>query len=448
MGHLLIALLFLVTAIAISAVYFHLFRLGRLNAISVMLISHLVIQVGPAFLFYFNTNLPATNLYLLSACVSALLIPIGALLADLPFPDARRTMKTFYAAQFEYPRPLWRRVRRFVRLILIIGLVMTAIYVTATPGWPVLELITGSAESHSAFMQSRRDASVLALGYPFAAAKLFLMPFSVAVAAAWLIKSRRLPCVPYWTLFGIVVMALVYNSYSGATTGVATLAVVAVFVAWHRLVQDSELKVARYRRWMFVFGAIALALTYPVIIGFIKPIGEHGLTYILWEEIFARVTTKPALNTYYAFELFPGVIPYTWFSDIGDIAALTGREFVNTGQLVSIHKGQGPLNQAPPAALGTFYAQGGWPIVVLGYIFAGALFRLAENLIIRSRYKTPVEVGMHALLLFGAFRLAWSKFHYILLTETLVPIFLIIVVWYVLKRRIVIGQTIDNSALP
>lgn len=416
-------------SIILFAIYFDLFSIKRLNVVSVLLASHIIIQFAPASQFVFAGDYASAEVFLLAAALATLLIPLGALFADTVVPHARLAVPQFYRKQSTPGPKDINRLRVLYRSLVVVSGAITAVYIILVPSWPLLDLVLSSDASHASFMEARRAASTAASIYPFAVIKLFLLPFLVSVSIAWLMMESWRPHVTRPTMIVALLIAILFCSYSGATTGVATIVAIGVLTGWHCLVMRVFNGQSKYSLLRFAVVGILLILSYPVIIALFKPIGDLGIAYILEEEILARITTKPALNAYYAFEVFPAIEPFTWFTDIGDIAILTGKEFVNTGQVISIYKGQGPFNQAPPPTLGTFYAQGGWYVVIGGYLLVGTIFRSIENLLTHSRKKGPVEVALHSVLLFGAFRVAWSKFHYVLLTETILPSILIIGVW-------------------
>src|SRR5690606_3349974 len=100
---------------------------------------------------------------------------------------------------------------------------------------------------------------------------------------------------------------------------------------------------------------------------------------------------------------------------------------------------------APPPSVSSFYAMAGWPLVVLGTLWASFLFRAGEIFLLTRPKRTVVEVALFVMLLYAAFRFSWASFHSILGTEMMIPGVLVYGLWHLLQRRraAVSGNTVS-----
>jgi hypothetical protein len=188
-------------------------------------------------------------------------------------------------------------------------------------------------------------------------------------------------------------------------------------------------------RTAVLFAVVAIGmLGYPLLVFLYRPLGQDNpLWYVLVYGVFGRIFFRPALNAYYAFEIFPQHHPFTWFADVSTWAQLRGIEFINISTVVSGYRvdAQGA---APPPSIGTFYAELGWPGVVLGALFAAALFKAVENIFFNARRIDAIHLALYSVLVYGAFRFNWGYFHPIVKTECILPTLVALAAWNLWRR--------------
>lgn len=115
------------------------------------------------------------------------------------------------------------------------------------------------------------------------------------------------------------------------------------------------------------------AVAYPLFIFLLKPFGaQNDLLTILKTGIFNRLFLRPALNGYFTFEIFPFYLPFTKLANIGDIAALMNWPYIPLSKEVAFYR-FGRIMNSPPPAMGAFYAQGGWAMIILGTTFSAVV---------------------------------------------------------------------------
>jgi hypothetical protein len=178
-------------------------------------------------------------------------------------------------------------------------------------------------------------------------------------------------------------------------------------------------------------GVLALlVVSYPVFIFSRKAFGQtHSVLEVLYEGVFKRIFFKPAMLSYYQFEMFPTHYPFTGFRDISKIAQLFGMEYVDLSTLTALYSTGTDLANLPPAAFGNFYAQGGWPMLVLGALIVGFVLQAMQIWFVRFSPRNSFALGLLAVLLWCGFRVSMTGFHNIFLSEGIVPTLIFITVW-------------------
>lgn len=429
---ILFSLVFIAAGSFLALSRFHLFSLKSLNAIQVMFVSHVLTQIIPAMLLTFDKTLPEAQTFLLYNTIAAILIPLGGLSADLFFPKG--SISKFYR------RPIANTLsdrKIFLRFFLVYfgfcAFIFVA-YVSKAPAMPLANLVSGASD-YSAHALARREATSQGLIYGIALR--FFMPFlfvlSVIGFSYFKTRSTRL------FLFAAASMALLYNAWPGSKVPVAilfllTLTVISISSGERAssVRSPAEVAKARRKRRRFMLFMILGLIGYPFVIYLFTPIGRLGFQFIL-EQIFARIFFKPALNSYYAFEMFSDQV-YTHFSDVKKWAALTGQEYFPLSTEISYYKGYDVFSNSPPAAIGNFYAQGGPTVVVVGVLVAAFMFRFAENIFRLSAIKTPVTITCMGFLVYGAFRFSWANFHTLIMSELFVPMAFVLGMFSLFQR--------------
>jgi len=429
--------LMLILSVALMQWRFGLFSIIQLNVLQVMFVSHVLSQFLPSFIMVLNAENVAGPTYFLYCGISLILIPLGGLLADAILQV--RPNAFFYSAPMRNDFLFRRKFTRFFLLYFVFCLVIFLTYVSQVPTMPIYDLIFGVSDV-TGHQVARREASSMGLLYGMALR--FFMPVLFLMG----LMSRGYFVGSSLRSLGLMAMivAVLYNAWPGSKTPVATLFLMATFVL---LIRASEMlpkrdgeaaEVARMRQIInrkravrFAVIVAVLAFLYPVGVFLMLPAGEQGIGYVL-ESVFLRVFFKPAENTYAAFELFMNG-GFTYFSDISKFSHLMGGQYVSLSQLVASHRGLGDLTNAPPAAIGNFYAQGGGLIVVIGVLVASFLFKFTENILRQYATKSPLVIALYTTIIFGAFRFSWANFHNLLFSEVFMPMVIIAIFWIVIS---------------
>lgn len=420
-----------IVGIAIMHKRHSIFRLRQPNVLQVMFLSHLLAQLIPAVIIAldpYNRNGPV---FLFYCSLATVLIPVGGIIADwfvTPRPRA-----AFYRQPLSGDPQTLAHFKVFFHVYFLLCLAIFGAYVVQVPTIPVYDLLFGTGDILG-LQHARREA--VTQGRIFGMAVRAFMPILFILG---LVALRYLPKGSLTRILApaAMILALLYNAWPGNKTPVATLFVMAVFVLLIRSSEEipglsaRQRAAADKRRKRLVWIAIIMALfaiAYPIVVFYQLPAGKLGFGYVM-ESVFTRIFFKPAENTYAAFELFR-YGGYTYFADIDAIAALFGWQFVELSKEIAIYRGLGGFTNAPPAAIGNFYAQGGGIVVVAGVVFAAMLFRLTEHVLRRQRAKTPLSLAFYAILIFSAFRFSWGNFHTMLLSETFLPMAFVALVWF------------------
>jgi hypothetical protein len=193
----------------------------------------------------------------------------------------------------------------------------------------------------------------------------------------------------------------------------------------------TKLKNAKRKFSVFIILSFSVALTYPLLIFSKLPVASQGLGYLI-KHVFLRIFYKPAINSHAAFEVFPNLMNFTYFHDISLYAKVFDFVYIPMSSLIASYRGMTEMTQSPPAAVGNFYAQGGWVVIIGGVLLASVIFRCTEYLILTINRKTVLQVSLYSLLIYAAFRFSWANFHTILFTESIMPLVLTYFVWFFL----------------
>lgn len=430
----LIAVILLLASIGLMRPFFRRSPLREPNVVVVMYLLHIAAQVAPAFSFLNSPDRPAAHTYFVAAAVVAPIIPIGAYIADFLVAVPQRRRHRYFVEPLDEAPELRSATKRLLILAALACGALFALYVVRAPSVPIATLLQPDTDPRQ-FKELRASASPSETGYIFGVGRTFLMPllFLLILSSwSWLRTTRIGPLrVP------LLAMAILYGAYTGAKTPVTQLFVLGLLL-WmiRRQRLGSSARSTSLPRWRKrAVGAIAIfgMVGYPLLIFSYLPLGQNNtIETVFVEGVVKRLTERPAENTYAAFEIFPSDQPFTGFADVQRLSAVMGWEPINLSYVVAQHR-KGFAVSSPPATIGAFWAEAGWPAVTLGYLVAASVMRAMENVIVRQRRKTYVHDVLLAIVLYGAFRLAWSDFTGVLLSEAVVPGLLTLGLWRVVR---------------
>lgn len=398
---------------------------------------HLFLCFAPAV--YITTTIAdkASALFLLTAAMSALLIPLGARFSDYVFTilpcraAAAAVGDDVSAGGMTHPASgqtaaLVRADVFFLSALGCVSVVIFAVLLFKIPSIPLLDLLRGE---HYKNVQDARSA-VNNAGYVFGAARLYWMPllFLSLLAAAMLNPSRRM-----WLVTALIgALVFFYAGLNSQKTPIAMMLACAGGVVFLAARPSPKL----YRRLAVIAALLFAAITFYALLIFLLKSNKGGadVLVLFTDDILGRIAYKPAFNSYQAFLLFPDVFPHTYGRDIGAVAAVTGEQPLSVSRLIGYWK-WGKLVNAPPPSLGMFFAQGGLVLALSGMFIAAAVFRATERAFICAP-ASPVRLAAYVLLLWGAVRISWGYFHTIFLTETIVPVLITLAVLTLLHRHL------------
>jgi hypothetical protein len=408
---------------------------------------HLIQQTGASIVFLSDPQYVFRGQFFLACSIAAVLIPIGGFLGSILLPVSPRQIVKFRCVPLDDSSYIYGRTTLFFLIYSSFCLFLFVSYIQNVGSSPLLGLITGRLNPLDAAF-ARAESGAGSVGLIYGIGLRFFMPFLFVVAFIgsnyFREFSLRILCLL------MMVVAFLYNGWASDKTPVAMLfflVMISLFLRHRqeRLFTPYALKSFRRLSHQFVkrkrgfYIAVVVSgvmlFAYPVFVFSLKPAGEQGLAYIILH-VFLRIVWKPALTGYAAFDAFSTTYSFTGFADIKKLADLVGWEYVDLSKLMAVYQGMPTSTNAntPPPAVGNFYAQGGWLVIVFGVLLASFVFKFTENIICRARVKTIVHQALYALLLFGAFRFSWASFHTILASEVIVPIMLVLGIWALVRR--------------
>jgi hypothetical protein len=400
----------------------------------------------PAVVFRFDHTMTQSNQFLLANCVAIVTFAMGVVFANLMMRMKVDEIDDFYRACLAGRPSFMDRVA-----VLTFGLIcvfVLAAYIHDVPSYPLYLMFSRSASSQSINLL-RRDVTGSTMGSPlwylYSLSRVFFMPLLfISIIALW--KSLR-----GWLekAFGVacILVVLIFNSWSASKTSVALLFVLATFFLLMRLneVPDGSgaqltpamRLAASRRRWRLVlgiFGVGSLVVVYPLVNFMFRAFGQHAdIPTILYEGIFKRIFATPAMLSYRQFQMFPTHFDFTNFRDVRKFASVFGLEYFDLSEATAIFQGSGANSNAPPSTLGNFWAQGGWPVIMLGFFFVGVIFQSLQLWVFRSAPRSRLTLGIVALLMWGAFRINMQGFHTVMLSEAIIPASVMLIVWRIVR---------------
>lgn len=396
--------------------FFPLRQFWRPGVIHLLYGFHITAQWMPGVLFFFAPEKSAGAHFLFAMSLAAVLIPLGGVAVSFVFPNTRKfdTLSSPENLGIKAEGDLG------VLFMLLFAAVLVTIgtYIQVVPKSPLVDLLTGAPPQ--SVMQSRLAAS--SVGYGYGLARIFLMPFAfIFCLMAW---TRGQGVIASLAMIAVMAGVVFYNGYNTEKMPVAMIFVLALMCFIYRI--DSLKGMLSARQLWVLAGLVAMILAYPVMIFLHIPgVVGNGLMYLVKNGLFDRIFMKPAINAYYAFEMFPHFYPYTCFKDVEKLAHVMDWPVFHLAREVAVYKFGTSMN-APPPSVANFYAQAGWLGVILGSVIAAFIFRLMEALLLSCKRRTAIEFCLYMMLLYGAFRFSWSNFHKIFLTETIVPVLFVL----------------------
>lgn len=364
-----------------------------------------------------------------SLCALALGAFFGTLTTRLRSSEITDGYHRFYGAT--------RADQRFVRRLGWVCTGLVVIYVMLVPVWPLFRLVVGSG-STSQINALRRLVIGPEMGplwplFGFMRAALVPLLFVLVYLAYTHASTGRL------RLGGFAAVALIYNSWAAAKTPVVALFVLVMLAA---LVQQGRRvrgvltgqKSVRRARTVLA-AATVVVVAYPLLIFSMKAFGaDRPLTSVLGEGIVTRLVGAPAQLSYAQLELIPRHIPHTNFRDISLYARLTGQPQVTLSSITAAYVAGDDRSNAPPAAVGTLWAQGGTPYVVLGFLLFGFLLQCLQAWTVRRLPSSEVSVAFVALFLWLSFRTGMTALHSLFIFDGGIPLVLL-ALWWIRSRR-------------
>jgi hypothetical protein len=408
--------------------------------LSVLFVGFVVTQYVPAILFFDNPQLPHAisvqfmGLVVASAVAMTLGAVVGSAVTRLTPTEVRASYQAFASSRMTADDA------RFVTGYGLIATVFVAIYVMVAPVWPLLGLLTGTRST----TQVNGDRSrILGPGLHIPIWPLFDYARSILIPILFLLSLFMFRASPKGSrkrvlAVAFVGVALLFNSYAASKTSVVELFAIVALAALIYAKGPSQTPAARARRRRWTRRVVAscalLIVAYPAFIysqkafGVNRPVGS-----IVQQGEINRVIGTPAYLSYGQLQLFPDLFPYTHFRDIQLLSKVLGRPYVDLSKLTAVNIRHDSLSQAPPAAIGSFWAEGGRNVVWVGFFVIGFGVQLLQAWCARRLPRDPLSIAFVAALCWVVFRLNMTNAHGVLLSEGVVPVLVVAWIW---KRQL------------
>lgn len=423
-----------VASMVLMVRFFGLLNLRSPSVVGVLYLGNLLFAFAPSIGYLGDPSRPSAGSFFLACALTSFLIPIGALISRVILTGSAREPRRLIGRPFNDDPVDERAVVRLISFLAVVVLVLLGVLVLQTGSIPIRSLLLDGTSS-SSLREQRRAAS--GVGTILNVTRLFLVPFLVAlIFASWdLLRRWR----HRWLATIACLTGFVFNAYTSRKTPVVVLFFMALVIWLHYQQGSRDPRRVSLRRWRWLkawrrlIGALAVVglVGYPVFVFTLKPFGaERPIGEILTTGVFSRVIDAPSNSSYLTFELFPSQYDHTNGLDIPLVAAVTGGEFVNLSSITAVRKGFDSDANSPPSSIGAFYAAGGWAAIVFGVLVASMLFSAMEYLLRRAVRFHQLHLALYAVLLYGAIRFSIGYFSAILVTETIVPIILVLVGWH------------------
>jgi len=411
-------------------------RLSQPTILGTAFLIALAAHFFPACVFLFDPTMPQAHAFFWATTLSLVLLPVGGAVANLVFRFVRAELKSFYPTALSTPPLLRDRLLILCFALFLFGVL--GMYVSEVKSYPFGLLLRGDVDT-AVLNSLRHEAIGPEMGshfwYLYGLTRSSFMPMLFAlILSGWAYFRGGLErSIAVLSL----IAALVFNSWSGAKTPVAMLFLLGLFVMvmrGHAARISNDSRPARrprpLRRLATLVVLAMLVVAYPVFVFSRKSFGQtHSVLEVLYEGVFKRIFFKPALLSYYQFEMFPTHYPFTHFRDISKIAQLFNMEYLDLSTLTALYSTGTDMANLPPAAFGNFYAQGGWTMLVIGALVVGFVLQAMQIWFVRFSPRNVFALGLLAVLLWCGFRVSMTGFHNIFLSEGIVPTLFFITVW-------------------
>jgi len=412
------------------------------SVISIMYASHLVMQLGSSVYFYLRNADLHSQKYFLACSLTSVLIPLGGIFGSLFIPHTESREEKYIYLPIDSRLSTKRLCLRYYFIFIMFCLALLIVFILKVESIPIEMLIKGIGKTDpSQVALARRSAKTL--GRLFGMGSVFFMPllFTMSFIGLTYFKTKTIKLL---CLFGVLI-SFIYNAIPGAKTPVTMMFFLGTLVLIQQRNQEITIKsmfatfrsMKRFKRYTYIFLILMIILTilYPVYVFTMLPASDLGIGYLI-KRITLRMVYLPAKSSYTAFTTYGDSREFTYFRDIYLLSDILGRDYEDISKIIAVEQGMGEFTNSPPAAIGNFYAQGGWTVVVIGVLFAAAIFRLFEAYFRRNRDKNLVTFSLYTMLIYGAFRFSWANYHTILATEVIIPMVLMLIIWNPFENKL------------
>jgi len=404
-------------------------------------LSFILMHYIPSLFFLADSSMTESANYLWACTLALLTMSVGGAYVNLITQFKSKYISIYYRKLVK-TIPTKKDIVFVFAFGILCGLI-SIIYITDVSVYPLYLLLAGKVSTLTVNAM-RREVQGSNMGssfwYIYGIARVFLMPLLFTLIIALWSKFKGF-CQKSFALL-LLITVFIYNSWSAAKTPIAMLFLNASIA---ELIYLSNSKIIKFkntiilnRKTVKILIGIALSffvmVSYPIFIFKFKDFGaDKDVLHIFYEGVLKRIMFKPAFLAYFQFEMFPDLFEFTYFSDIQKLASLFDIEYVDLSSLTAETAFDADSN-APPAAVGNFYAQAGWTMVVVGFFLIGFLLQGIQVWVIQYAPKSPITVAILAILCYGSFRLSMASFHTVFLSEAIIPSIIFIVLWKLYRR--------------
>lgn len=405
--------------------YFKLYSITHIRVTHALYFFHITMQFIPAVFFcFYPEKYAVAPLYLLACSIAALGIPLGSLLSCWLM---QRPIHNVFEVSDDID--IIRRSKHFTLGWAIFGAAIIISFLIQAPPSPLYALI--AKQDGFLNIQMNREI-ILNMGYIYGLARVFILPIlALFLLLQW--KNTH-SYLGKFLIITLITFIGLYAAYPSSKTPVAMLLLLIIMLGFtYNQNSLNSFQAIRSKLPLFILLSAAILL-YPIFIFSMKAFGQaNDIFTVIIDGVLSRIFYNPAANAYFAFQIIPDIFPFTHFRDIGKLTQLMNWEPYPLAQRIALSRHYF-LSQSPPPSIGGFYAQWGWPLVIAGPIIAAAIFKSVETLVLSVKKLSPIELALYTLLLYGAFRFSWARFHNILLTECIIPVLVVWTLWQFYKH--------------
>lgn len=375
--------------------------------------------------------------YMWAVALTLLMMAVGGIAAAFLFKFHERHIREYYHQLVDAVPSVPEK-----RFWLGFGVVMAGIfilYLSEVRSYPLYWLLSGKV-SNLVANELRRESMGPSMASPFwylfSVGRAYLFPLLFVMSLA--MRSHLRTGSTKALSIAFVGLVLIYNSWSGAKTPIAILFLMALFLFFLRTNRMStramqyKATFRRHRRKIILGTVISfiVMLGYPVFIFKFKSYGmDRSVFEILVGGVLGRIFYTPVNVASLQWVMFPNLYEFTYFRDIYKLSLVMGWEYFDLSHEVARFIGGREGSDSPPSCIGNFYVQAGWPMVVIGGFTIGFSLQAAQAWLARHAPKGPVTLAVVVYLCYAGFRLSMTSFHGVVMSEGLIPSFLIILIW-------------------